>query len=148
MKFSVYHSIIRAAGCPTFRRLVRGSWGAPLPILIFRVQKKKGRNPAVPALNSSNWLRGVDLNQRPSGYEPDELPGCSTPHIQYNGRFTFRQMRGREYLERRLWNLPTVVRFAVTANLIRARMHIINSRSRLLRRENCVADVGDPIFLP
>jgi membrane-bound lytic murein transglycosylase A len=27
----------------------------------------------------SVWLRGLDLNQRPSGYEPDELPGCSTP---------------------------------------------------------------------
>ena len=26
-----------------------------------------------------NWLRSVDLNHRPSGYEPDELPGCSTP---------------------------------------------------------------------
>ena len=26
-----------------------------------------------------NWLRGLDLNQRPSGYEPVELPGCSTP---------------------------------------------------------------------
>jgi hypothetical protein len=25
------------------------------------------------------WLRGLDLNQGPSGYEPDELPGCSTP---------------------------------------------------------------------
>ena len=25
------------------------------------------------------WLRGPDLNQRPSGYEPDELPDCSTP---------------------------------------------------------------------
>ena len=25
------------------------------------------------------WLRGLDLNQRPSGYEPDELPDCSTP---------------------------------------------------------------------
>ncbi|MGE1070964.1 hypothetical protein, partial [Caballeronia sp. ASUFL_M2_KS1A] len=23
--------------------------------------------------------RGPDLNRRPSGYEPDELPGCSTP---------------------------------------------------------------------
>src|SRR5947209_14318505 len=26
-----------------------------------------------------NWLRGRDLNPRPSGYEPDELPDCSTP---------------------------------------------------------------------
>ena len=27
----------------------------------------------------SKWLRGGDLNPRPSGYEPDELPDCSTP---------------------------------------------------------------------
>ena len=32
-----------------------------------------------PLLTKKIWLRGLDLNQRPSGYEPDELPGCSTP---------------------------------------------------------------------
>jgi hypothetical protein len=27
-------------------------------------------------------LRGQDLNLRPSGYEPDELPDCSTPRLK------------------------------------------------------------------
>ena len=33
------------------------------------------------------WLREMDLNHRPSDYEPDELPSCSIPrytHINYN----------------------------------------------------------------
>ena len=34
-------------------------------------------------IEKRNWLRGLDLNQRPSGYEPDELPGCSTPRSNY-----------------------------------------------------------------
>ena len=25
------------------------------------------------------------MNLRPSGYEPDELPGCSTPRLQVSG---------------------------------------------------------------
>src|SRR5215510_10599108 len=28
------------------------------------------------------WLRGLDLNQRPLGYEPNELPDCSTPRCR------------------------------------------------------------------
>jgi hypothetical protein len=31
--------------------------------------------------DSENWLREPDLNRRPSGYEPDELPGCSIPRL-------------------------------------------------------------------
>jgi hypothetical protein len=31
-----------------------------------------------------SWLRGVDLNHRPLGYEPNELPDCSTPHKNHN----------------------------------------------------------------
>jgi hypothetical protein len=49
-----------------------------------------------------NWLRGLDLNQRPSGYEPDELPGCSTPRANSNSR---RMARNRK-------NVPIIVAFA------------------------------------
>ena len=33
------------------------------------------------------WLREMDLNQRPLGYEPNELPDCSIPRycINING---------------------------------------------------------------
>ena len=33
----------------------------------------------------SKRVRGQDLNLRPSGYEPDELPGCSTPRRWWCG---------------------------------------------------------------
>src|SRR5262249_30271702 len=36
---------------------------------------------------------GQDLNLRPSGYEPDELPGCSTPHQVINASVS--SLRGR-----------------------------------------------------
>ena len=42
------------------------------------------------------WLRGVDLNHRPLGYEPNELPDCSTPRNDDNNRQQGRQTRSAE----------------------------------------------------
>ena len=41
-----------------------------------RPEKSKGSHRCKPL---KFGLRGQDLNLRPSGYEPDELPDCSTP---------------------------------------------------------------------
>jgi hypothetical protein len=45
-----------------------------------------GERDRLGSLGSSDWLRGLDLNQGPLGYEPNELPDCSTPLFDSNNR--------------------------------------------------------------
>ena len=45
--------------------------------------------PVLPGQGFNLWSRGLDLNQRPPGYEPGELPDCSTPH--YSGTHNVRK---------------------------------------------------------
>src|SRR3989344_880592 len=48
---------------------------------------------------AEKWLRGLDLNQRPLGYEPNELPGCSTPQVLIRGFWLGCQPRGGNSLK-------------------------------------------------
>ena len=57
--------------------------GTPLSARFFKILKSTKK--ALIRLNQGfhKWLRGQDLNLRPSGYEPDELPNCSTPRYLF-----------------------------------------------------------------
>jgi hypothetical protein len=51
---------------------------ARVAIALSKSRKSLNKKPLEVFPGVSNWVQGLDLNQRPSGYEPDELPGCST----------------------------------------------------------------------
>ena len=65
----------RAGGAGPSRRLIPGPFGART----LRQAEERERIQGRTRDRLSAVLRGQDLNLRPSGYEPDELPGCSTP---------------------------------------------------------------------
>src|SRR5713101_7163384 len=109
----------------------------------FLTQKLPLKTAAFTAESSvaENWLRGRDLNPRPSGYEPDELPGCSTPRFQNSFDVDFAQIE--KPTERELF----LFAFAVTTiSLIcerkNSRRHSQLGGSRLCRALVSEKDAG------
>jgi hypothetical protein len=78
------------------------------------------------------WLRGAHLNRRPQGYEPCELPGCSTPHS------------GSKSVRRIERSFKDMFLAAIGMNRITIRHAVIVNR-RLKKRAACAAlSVCDP----
>ena len=75
----------------------------PLPNLL--------KEKALPSSGrASNWVQGLDLNQRPSGYEPDELPGCSTLQQREVHKCPLGRPCQRVFIHRRKLRIPTSLR--------------------------------------
>ena len=91
---------------------------------VWIVPRNAGSRPSVFLLHTK--LRGQDLNLRPSGYEPDELPDCSTP----------RQLTYYSIIYNKYWNINTYFQWAEVDSNHRSKLQQIYSLSPLATRES------------
>ncbi len=91
-----------SAGCqpavsPTSSRQTAGKTEVIWNGRALRVGNPRYSRLEVCATTPSDWLRGWDLNPGPQGYEPCELPGCSTPRSSNKPVCTPRPYEARNF---------------------------------------------------
>ena len=69
---------------PTQRELRIELKGNLAAMLSAATNAKRSPETGNLSLQVEMWLRGRDLNPRPLGYEPNELPDCSTPRQEFS----------------------------------------------------------------
>src|SRR5205814_3017950 len=124
---------------------------------------RRGRQKRATSRCKLKWLRGRDLNPRPLGYEPNELPDCSTPRqvkpnlqnpcgiglvIRLKPNRTIFQIRSRKSAIRNplvglgRFELPTSRLSGVRSNQLSYRP--IRSNRRPRRRRNRLSENNGP----
>ena len=58
-----------------------------------------------PCAGVANWWREMDLNHRPSGYEPDELPDCSIPLLKSASKHRLRGLLASNNINATDWSI-------------------------------------------
>ena len=64
-----------------------------MPLKENGLRPKMRKSPEPRSTVTFVWLRGQDLNLGPLGYEPNELPDCSTPQTDINNHAHSRQTK-------------------------------------------------------
>ena len=80
-----------AGNCPDWAAVARfGTAQGAVQGLTMTTNAERPEFPSDKSVKSgpNSESRGQDLNLRPSGYEPDELPGCSTPQSGVLGQIS------------------------------------------------------------
>jgi hypothetical protein len=86
-------------------------------------------------------LRGLDLNQRPLGYEPNELPDCSTPHFDTNNHALHGQLSQRESV--RSPDIPSAVKLGCARENPRGCANLGTNAHLQLQQEACMGIFGN-----